>query len=77
MGKSLSKALENSAFSALALFFHFSLPKTWHVHSHKNVSSKLKMIGLKAQKVWSLEIENCSLRKHLKLGAFWLQIFNN
>ena len=58
-----------SIFPVLALFFHLSLPKSWHAHPHK-IFSNLTRIDLLHHKVWSPEIENGSLSKHLELGDF-------
>ena len=57
-----------SIFPVLSLFFHLSI---------KILFSKLTRIDLLPHEVWSLEVENCGLRRHLKLEDFLLHFYNN
>ena len=59
-----------SIFPVLSLFFHLSLPKIWQAQPHKIKFSKLTRMVLLLHKVKGFEVENCGLRKHLKLGDF-------
>ena len=57
-------------FPVLSLFFQLSLPKSWYAHSQKILFSKLTRTGRLPHKVDGLEVENCGLTKHFKLGDF-------
>ena len=54
--------------------FHLSLPKIWQAHPHKILFSKLTRTDLLLHKGRDLEVEDCGLRKHLKLGDLFYHI---
>ena len=78
MGKIPPQSPEKfSIFLVLFTFFHLFLPKICHAYPHKKFIFEINKDRFISSKVWSLEIENCSLIKHLKLDVFWLNFLNN
>ena len=57
-------------FLVLFLFFHLSLPKIWQAHPNENYIFKSNKDRSITSQSLGFEVENCGLRKHLKLGDF-------
>ena len=57
-------------FPVLSIFFHLSSLKSGRPIPIKIIFSKFTRTELLLHKVWGFEVENCGLRKLLKLGDF-------
>ena len=73
-GQTVKSSLQSpgklSIFPVLSLFFHLSLSKIWQAHPNKNYIFKINKDRSITSQSLEFEVENCGLRKHLKLGDF-------